>query len=319
MYLFVEHEEFKKCSPGTWHTTTFNHSNTYLNEFFLGFRGIISTYSIPSSSNLKTQKPRRKPTWLAPPFRFPSAIEPKIGKVESQKRFIPLQHPIKLGLSCISVFVQVVISWFGRAGWNQETEGEEEQHYFTHACSLRPENGLYTARSGTVPSASPICRLLWHSSSSLTPSFHPLFLRPCPLPYSTLTSLHPALLLLQPLLRRPLRVLLSLPFLFSSSVVAWLWEERAYRATLCHQTACSLFSWSGRFRVNADIIYGFLSECIPAFPVSRNATDVSFEFVANADRRGTLVRSFKVSRVFWRYGSFSREIYSRRITIDTRS
>lgn len=143
---------------------------------------------VHSSSDLKTQKPKRKPTWLAPLFRFPSAIEPKIGKVESQKRFIPLQHPIKLGLSCISVFVQVVISWFGRAEWNQETKGEEEQHYFTHARSLRPENGLYTARSGTVPSASPICRLLWHSSSSLTPSFHPLFLRPCPLPYSTLAS-----------------------------------------------------------------------------------------------------------------------------------
>lgn len=254
---------------------------------------------VHSSCNLKSQKPRRKPTWLSFSFRFPSAIEPKIDKVESQKRFIPLQHPIKLGLSCISVFVQVVISWFGRAGWNEETEGEEEQHYFTHACSLRPENGLYTARSGTVPSASPICRLLWHSSSSLTPSFHSLFLRPCPLPYSTFAS--SPRFTSAPASSSPPPTSSSfatLPFLFfcrrlamrgacipghtlpPDGLLPFLLVRETSRQ-LGHYLRFPFRMYSGILRVSR-----------------RDWRQFYFGFVVNADGRGTLVRSFKVSRVF---------------------
>lgn len=131
-------------------------------------------------------------------------------------------------------------------------------------------------------------------------------------PFRTLPSpLHPALLLLQPLLRRPLRVLLSLPFLFSSSVVAWLWEERAYRATLCHQTACSLFSWSGRLRVNADIIYGFLSECIPASFVSRDATSVLLWICSQCGRAGNFGSKFQsFTRVLAIWFIFQRNIFA---------
>lgn len=141
-------------------------------------------------------------------------------------------------------------------------------------------------------------------------------------PFRTLPSpLHPALLLLQPLLRRPptSSSFATLPFLFSCRRLAMrgacipghtLPPDGLLPFLLVRETSRQRGHYSRfPFRMYSGILR-----------VSRRDwRQFCFGFVVNANGRGTLVQSFKVSRVFWRYGSFSREIYSRRITIDTRS
>lgn len=69
--------------------------------------------------------------------------------------------------------------------------------YLAHTPSLQTSKGTVHGQVRDCTSASPICRLLWHSSSSLTPPSHPLFLsspKPSPPPPPP-----PAPLLFQPL------------------------------------------------------------------------------------------------------------------------
>lgn len=152
---------------------------------------------------------------------------------------------------------------------NDETRNGDE-HYTSYTYTLlQTSKGTVHGQVRDCTSASPICRLLWHSSSSLTPSFPFFFLHQNPLPPPSP---------LQPLPHLQLRFCSSLffaaptssSFTPSSPPLSPLLRqhERSLHTGPPFPRAdglCPLFSTSGR--LDAKIIYVFLSS-FPSNPHS---------------------------------------------------